>query len=182
MDTSGGWAIWFTGLPGSGKTTLARAVQQSLQEHDISTVLLDSDEIRRLLHADKGYSSEDRNRFYQDLADLAMWLVRAGAHVLIAATANLRCYRQNARAQIAPRFAEVWVRCSIEVCRARDPKGLYKRAEAGQIQGFPGVDAPYEEPEAPEVIVDTDRQSLRETVKTVIDTLHLIEHHETSLA
>jgi adenylyl-sulfate kinase len=168
MDTTGGWAIWFTGLPGAGKTTLARAVRGALQERGISTVLLDSDELRRVMSATAMYGPDERDRFYTQLVDLAVWLVGAGECVLIAATGSRRWYREAARTQLGARFAEVWVRCPVEVCRARDPKGLYGRVAAGVIQGLPGADVPYEEPEAPEVIVDTDRQTLEQAAEIVL--------------
>ncbi len=175
MSTTDGWAIWFTGLPASGKTTPARAVRLALQENDISTILLDSDELRRLMLADTKFAPAERDWFYNRLVELAVWLVRSGEHVLIAATGSQRCYREAARAQLGPRFAEVWVRCPLEVCRARDPKGLYGQADAGMIHGLPGVDAPYEAPEAPEVIVDTDRQTLDEAAALVLARLPMLD-------
>jgi adenylylsulfate kinase len=101
------------------------------------------------MRADAQYAPAERDWFYNRLVELAVWLVRAGEHVLIAATASRRNYRDVARTQLGPRFAEVWVRCPVEVCRVRDPKGLYGRAAAGMIHGLPGVDVPYEAPEAP---------------------------------
>jgi adenylyl-sulfate kinase len=175
MDTTGGWVTWFTGLPGSGKTTLARAVRRALQEHEISTILIDSDELRRLMTADTTYAPAERDRLYNRLVELAVWLARSGEHVLIAATGSQRCYREAARTQLGPRFAQVWVRCLLAVCGARDPKGLYGRAAAGLIHGLPGVDAPYEAPDAPEVIVDTDRQTLDQAAEIVLASLPLFE-------
>jgi adenylyl-sulfate kinase len=175
MDTTCGWAIWFTGLPGAGKTTLARAVRRALQERGISTALLDSDELRRLMIADATYAPAERDWFYTRLVDLAVWLVNSGEHVLIAATGSRRCYRDAARAQLGPRFAEVWARCPLEVCCDRDPKGLYSRAAAGVIHGLPGVDVPYEAPVAPEVLVDTDHQTLEEAAEAVLAGLALVE-------
>jgi adenylylsulfate kinase len=174
MSTTDGWAIWFTGLPASGKTTLARTVQHALQERHISTILLDSDELRRLMRADTKFAPTERDWFYNRLVEQAVRLVQAGEHVLIAATGSQCRYREAARAQLGVRFAEVWVRCPVEVCRARDPKGLYGRADAGMIHGLPGVDAPYEAPEAPEVIVDTDRQTLDEAVALVLASLPML--------
>jgi adenylyl-sulfate kinase len=174
MSTTDGWAIWFTGLPASGKTALARTVQYALQERHISTTLLDSDELRRLMRADTKFAPVERDWFYNRLIERAVWLAQAGEHVLIAATGSQRRYRAAARAQLGPRFAEVWVRCPLEVCRARDPKGLYGRADTGSLQGLPGVDAPYEAPEAPEVIVDTDRQTLGEAAKLVLTSLPML--------
>jgi len=168
MERSQGWAIWFTGLPASGKSTLAQAVRRALQARDISTVLLDSDELRRLITPQATYDPAERDWFYAQLVKLADVLVRSGERVLIAATGSRRCYREAARAQLGARFAEVWVRCPLAVCRARDPKGLYLQAVARELRGLPGVDALYEAPEAPEVVVDTERQSPEEAAAIVL--------------
>jgi adenylyl-sulfate kinase len=175
MDKSDGWAIWFTGLPASGKTTLARAVRCALQEQGISTILLDSDELRRLMTPHATYAPAERDWFYNRLVELATWLVRSGEHVLIAATGSRRCYRDAARAQLGPRFAEVWLRCPVDVCRARDQKGLYGRAAAGAIRGLPGADVPYEAPDKPEVVIDTAQQTPEAAAETVLASLPFLE-------
>jgi adenylylsulfate kinase len=106
MNMSSGWAIWFTGLPASGKTTLARAVRRTLQERGISTILLDSDELRRLITPNATYTPAECDWFYNRLVELTVWLVRSGEHVLIAATGSRRCYRREARRRLGVRFAE----------------------------------------------------------------------------
>ena len=153
-----GFAIWLTGLPSSGKTTLAHALSDVLLEQGVRVQVLDSDELRRRLTPNPTYSPEERDWFYDVITFLAELLTDNGVNVLIAATASRRAYRQAARARIG-RFAEVYVHCSPEVCRMRDPKGLWKRAGKGQITGLPGLGTAYEPPESPEVRVDTVRLS-----------------------
>ena len=175
MDTSQGWAIWLTGLPGSGKTTLARALRRALQERGISSILLDSDELRRLITPNATYAPAERDWFYNRLVELATWLARSGEHVLIAATGSQRCYRTAARTRLGVRFAEVWVRCPVDICRTRDGKGLYGRAAMGLIHNLPGSDAPYEAPEEPEVVVDTDQLTPEEAAELVLASLAFVE-------
>jgi adenylylsulfate kinase len=153
-----GFAIWLTGLPSSGKTTLAQALSRLLHERGIAVQILDSDDLRRRLTPNPTYSADDRDWFYDTIAFLAELLTANGVNVLIAATASRQAYRQAAREQIG-RFAEVHVECPPEVCRIRDPKGLWERADKGEIANLPGAGMPYEAPDAPEVRVDTARHS-----------------------
>ncbi len=168
-----GWALWLTGLPASGKTTLARTLRRMLAAYEVECVILDSDEVRQVLTPNPTYSSEERDRFYRGLVDLAHLLTDYGVNVIIAATGSWRAYREAARKQLHP-FAEVYVRCPIEVCRQRDPKGLYARADAGEITNLPGVGVPYEEPENPAVIVDTDVLTPEEAARRVIAAVPMI--------
>jgi adenylylsulfate kinase len=153
-DTRPGFAIWLTGLPSSGKTTVAHALSCLLSERRIAVQILDSDELRRRLTPNPTYSAEERDWFYDIVTFLAELLTTNGVNVLIAATASRRAYRRAARDRIA-RFAEVHVECVPEVCRARDPKGLWERAARGEITNLPGADTLYEAPDAPEARVDT---------------------------
>jgi adenylylsulfate kinase len=164
---SPGWALWLTGLPASGKTTLARQLHSRLAGLGVSTVVLDSDELRPVLTPRPTYSPEERNAFYHEVAALARLLTRDGINVIIAATAPHRAHRQAARVMI-PRFAEVWVRCPQELCRQRDPKGLYAGADAGKFTNLPGVGDPYEVPEAAEVVVDTVDLSAAEAASHIL--------------
>ena len=145
-----GVVLWFTGLPQSGKSTLALRVRDKLA--DRSCVALDSDAVRAAIGAD-GYGAADRDAFYRMLGGIAGLLAEQGHVVLVAATAPLRAHRDHAR-RGAPHFAEIWVRTPRELCEARDTKGLYARARAGDAPELPGVGAPYEPPVAPEVIAD----------------------------
>jgi len=150
------FAVWLTGLPASGKSTVARAAQAMLADRGIRVAVLESDDLRRLFTPNPRYDAPERDRFYGALADLARRLAGNGVPVLVAATANLRAYRDRARAGI-PRFLEVFVDCPLPVCRARDPKGIYRRAASGTAPNVPGVSAPYEPPLRPEVVVNGER-------------------------
>ncbi len=167
MAPTHGWAIWLTGLPAAGKTTLAHALRHRLNKLGVTAALLDSDELRPILAPGAAYSQAERDEFYLRLVRLAALLTRDGVNVMIAATGNLRAYRDCAAKALAP-FAEIWVRCSIERCRERDPKGLYAAAAAGAISDLPGVHVAYEPPLAPAVTVDTDRQSVAEAVEAIL--------------
>ncbi|HWO20988.1 MAG TPA: adenylyl-sulfate kinase [Kofleriaceae bacterium] len=151
MSASPGIVVWLTGLPQSGKSTLARRVQDRLAPRR-ACVLLDSDEVRAAIGAG-GYGAGDRDAFYGLLASLAGLLARQGHAVLVAATAPRRGYRAAARAA-APRFVEVWVTTPLAACEARDTKGLYASARRGEAPELPGLGAAYEPPEAPEVVAD----------------------------
>jgi adenylylsulfate kinase len=165
--TRPGFAIWLTGLPSSGKTTLALALGDLLAEQGVAVQILDSDELRTRLTPNPQYSPEERDWFYAMITFLTELLVKNGVNVLIAATAPRRAYREQARNHIE-RFAEVYVYCSIEVCRDRDPKGLWKQAQTGKITSLPGMDTPYEPPDAPEVHVDTVRLSKEEAARHIL--------------
>lgn len=175
MTRQRGWTIWLTGLPASGKTTLARVLQAVLLQHGLPVVVLDSDLLRPVLAPEAGFADADRAAFYARLVELAALLNADSVNVLIAATANRRAFRQQARQRLQL-FAEVWVRCALDVCRARDPKGLYRRAQAGLIQHLPGVDEPYESPVAPEVIVDTDRQTPEQAAHAMLAGVPWLRH------
>lgn len=178
MDKQPGWGLWLTGLPASGKTTVARALKDKLSERGVSAVLLDSDEVQRMLVPNAAYASADREQFYVRLAGFAAWLARAGEHVIIAATGSRRSYRAAARSQIE-QFAEVWVSCPAEICRARDPKELYAHVAAGTTTSLPGSDAAYEPPEAAEAIVDTSRQTPEQAVEIVLMSIPFLREKAT---
>lgn len=144
---SAGVVVWFTGLPGSGKTTLATRVREIVP----AAILLDSDELRTALGF-ATYDAAGRDAFYRALGGLAALLAHQGFTVLVAATAPLRRHRDDARA-IAPRFVEVAVATPLDICEQRDPKGLYRRARSGEATALPGVGADYEPPLAPELEV-----------------------------
>lgn len=165
--THPGFAIWLTGLPSSGKTTLAHALSDLLAERDVSVQVLDSDELRTRLTPNPQYSPEERDWFYDMVIFLTELLVKNGVNVLIAATAARRAYRERARSRI-DRFAEVYVDCPLEVCQERDRKGLWKQARQGEIAAFPGIGTPYEPPESPDVHVDTVRLSKDDAVQHIL--------------
>lgn len=153
MTSGRSFGIWITGLPASGKSTIARALVAALAERGVRPVVLESDALREILTPQPSYRPEERDRFYEMLAGIGAVITRSGVPVIIDATANLRRYRDRARAMI-PRFAEVYVACSLDTCRQRDPKGIYARAKSGGAETVPGLQTPYEPPLFPEVTID----------------------------
>jgi len=147
--TEPGIVVWLTGLPASGKSTLAERVRARLHR---PAVVLDSDVMRNVFEAES-YAEVDRDRFYRVLAKLAATLADQGLVVLVPATAQLASYRARAR-ELAPKFVEVWVRTPAAECARRDTKGLYARARAGELPTFPGIGSTYEPPAHPEVIAE----------------------------
>ena len=162
-----GLVVWFTGLPQSGKSTLARRVRDRLAPR--SCVLLDSDDVRAAI-GDTNYNTADRDAFYRMLSGLSSLLARDGHTVLVAATAPRRAHRAAARSA-APAFAEVWVRTSLADCEARDQKGLYARARQGSAPDLPGMGATYEPPDSPELTADGghDDAALASIVRLIED-------------
>jgi len=156
MISPEGFALWITGLPSSGKSAIAREVRALLAGEGVRAVVLESDEMRTILTPAATYEPEERQRFYHQLTALGELLTRQGCAVIFDATANRRAFRDQARSCIG-RFMEVFVRCPLEVCRERDPKGIYARAAAGQASTVPGLQEEYESPLSPEVIVDCRR-------------------------
>jgi adenylylsulfate kinase len=151
-----GFALWFTGLPASGKSSVANRTAELLEGHGLRVHVLDSDDLRRVLTPSPTYDEEERRWFYAVMAYIGALLADHGVNVLFAATAHRQAYRNRARNRI-DRFAEVHVKCSLETCRRRDPEGLYARAAQGRIDNLPGVQSPYEAPQEPDLVVDTER-------------------------
>jgi bifunctional enzyme CysN/CysC len=162
-----GLTIWFTGLSSAGKTTLSKAVYERLWARGHQVELLDGDEVRRHLSKDLGFSREDRDENIRRIAFVAELLTRNGVIVLVSAISPYRAAREEARGRIGT-FVEVFVNAPLAVCEQRDSKGLYKKARAGEIARFTGIDDPYEPPLAPEVQCDTDRETEAESVAKVI--------------
>lgn len=148
-----GFAVWITGLPASGKSSTARLLREILSKMGINCLILESDEMRKILTPNPTYTAAERDRFYNTLAMLGEMLTRNGINVIFDATANLRAYRDYARS-IIPRFIEVYISCPLEVCVERDPKGIYAMAVSGGADTVPGLQAGYEPPASPEVTID----------------------------
>ncbi len=165
------FAIWITGLPASGKSTLAKAVMASLEDRGIDVAVLESDELRKVLTPEPRYDEKEREQFYAQLNYIGALLVGHGVPVIFDATANRRAWRDQARRNIA-RFIEVYVESPIEVCIARDPKGIYREAREGQAFTVPGLQAEYEPPTNPDVIVAGDRESPDRAAARVIARLN----------
>ncbi|MHA1210779.1 MAG: adenylyl-sulfate kinase, partial [Candidatus Freyarchaeota archaeon] len=152
-----GFGVWLTGLPASGKTTIARALEKALRRRGLRVEVLDGDEVRRNLSPDLGFTRKDRETHARRVAYVAKLLVRNGVAVIVGLISPYRNFREHARKQIG-NFVEVWVKCPLEECMRRDPKGLYERALRGEISDLTGIQDPYEEPLNPEVTVDTTRR------------------------
>lgn len=167
-----GAALWLTGLSGSGKSTVAHRVERLLIERGVHAFVLDGDNIRHGLNADLGFSPEDRKENIRRIAQVARLFVESGAVVLTAFVSPYRADRDAARALLPEgRFIEVFIDTPIEVCEARDPKGLYRKARAGEITNLTGIGAPYEPPLAPELRVDTSAHDLDTAAGIIIDYL-----------
>ena len=169
-DREPAFAVWLTGLPASGKSTVARALAAELAGKGIRAAVLESDAVRREISPNATYGEAERDAFYATLAYLARVLVLHGVPVIVDATANRRTYRDRARAAI-PQFLETHVRCPLAVCRARDPKGIYRRGAEGAAQNVPGVSAPYEPPLLPEVVVDGERDDPAVAASRIVSAL-----------
>jgi adenylylsulfate kinase len=161
------FAVWLTGLSGSGKSAIARELVARLHARGVDAAVLESDVLRTQLTPFASYSSQERDFFYAALAQLGTYVAGQDRPVVFDATANRRAYRDAARAQIA-RFAEVFVDTPLEVCAARDPKGLYRAARAGKSATLPGAQAAYEPPLAPEIVVHGDRGTPGESAGVIV--------------
>ncbi len=164
--------LWFTGLSGSGKSTLAHALEEELHQRGCRTYVFDGDNVRHGLCRDLGFTVEDRTENIRRIGEMAKLFVDAGVIALTAFISPIREDRDRARG-LFPHgdFLEVYVKCSLEKCEARDVKGLYKRARAGEIPEFTGISSPYEPPVNPEIVVDTELDTLQESVEQMIKAL-----------
>jgi adenylyl-sulfate kinase len=170
-----GFTLWFTGLPCSGKSTLARRVEEILLERGMNVEVLDGDEVREHLSKGLGFSKEDRDTNIRRIGYVAKLLARNGVVAVGAAISPYKEIRNEVRGW-HERFVEVYVKAPVDVLKERDVKGMYKKALAGQIKHFTGVDDPYEAPENPEVVVETDKESVEESVSKIVRTLELMSY------
>lgn len=161
--------LWFTGLSGSGKSTVANVVSRKLFEAEKNTYVLDGDNVRHGLNKDLGFSDEDRTENIRRIGEVAKLFVDAGHIVSTAFISPFQADRDQVRGLLEDgEFMEVFVKASLAVCEERDPKGLYKKARSGEIPEFTGITSPYEEPAAPELVVDTENNSIEEAADLVI--------------
>ncbi len=163
------FAVWITGLPASGKSTVTRALVRELASRGADVAVLESDALRQVLTPHATYSEEERQSFYRSMAYIGSLLVSHGVPVIFDATANRRAYRAAAGEAIE-RFIEVYVDCPLEVCVARDPKGIYRKALSGQASTVPGLQSSYERPEHPDVLVSGSGDG-PEAARTLLRTL-----------
>lgn len=165
-----GFTLWFTGLSGSGKSTISERVALRLQRKGLKVEILDGDIVRTHLSKGLGFSREDRDENIKRVGFVCQLLTRNGVIAVASVISPYREARDYNRKQIK-NFVEVYTRCPVEVCAQRDVKGLYQKAAAGEIKGFTGVDDPYEPPNHPEVVCHTDTESVEESVERVIHKL-----------
>ena len=161
--------IWFTGLSGSGKSTVSAALEKALFEQQVQTYRLDGDNIRHGLNNNLGFSPEDRTENIRRIGEVGKLMVDAGVLTTTAFISPYAADRNVVRDTLAQgEFIEVYTKCSLEGCESRDPKGLYKKARAGEIQGFTGINATYEAPTNPEIEIDTEALSVDEAVAKIV--------------
>lgn len=170
MMEHSGLTIWFTGLPGSGKSTIANLAAEKLKARGYKVERLDGDIVRKSLTRDLGFSKDDRNKNIERVTFVAKLLTRNGVIVLSSFVSPYRAARENARKEIGL-FFEVYVKCSIEECMRRDVKGMYKKAVAGEIKEFTGISDPYEEPKSAELILESDKLTPQESAEKVLNIL-----------
>lgn len=162
-----GGVLWFTGMPASGKSTLALRLEQRLCREGIMAYVLDGDNIRGGLSADLGFSPPDRSENLRRVAEVAKLLADAGFVCIAAFISPLRSDRDQARAINGADFQEIYIKASLPACEARDPKGLYRKARAGLLAEFTGVSAPYEPPSSPDLVIDTERGEIETCVEQI---------------
>ena len=164
--------IWFTGLSGSGKSTLAHSVEEALHKLSCRTFVLDGDNVRHGLSSNLTFSDADRKENIRRIGEVAKLMMESGVITMTAFISPFREDRDLVRKLLSQDdFIEVYCKASLEVCESRDVKGLYKRARAGEIKNYTGIDSPYEAPNNPELIIDTEHESLKESVSKVIEFL-----------
>lgn len=165
-----GFTLWFTGLPCSGKTALANTVADELRKKGMKVERLDGDIVRKSLTRDLGFSEEDRNMNIERVTFVAKLLTRNGVAVLASFVSPYNKIREYSRNEIGD-YILVYVKCSLEECEKRDTKGMYAKARAGEIKNFTGIDHPFEEPNSADIIVETDKQSIKESKDIILKAL-----------
>lgn len=168
--------LWFTGLSGSGKSTISVELEKALYVMDIRTFRLDGDNIRHGLNSDLGFTEKDRKENIRRIGEVSKLMVGAGLLTLTAFISPFKNDRDAVRSLMEDgEFIEIYVHASVEACENRDPKGLYKKARNGKIKGFTGIDSPYEAPDSPELFINTETLTIDESVEQIL--AYLKEHH-----
>jgi bifunctional enzyme CysN/CysC len=169
-----GGILWFSGLSGSGKSTIAKQVQKRLFDKGYQVVCLDGDNVRKGLNRDLGFAPEDRKENIRRVSEVAALFAQAGMIVITSFISPYREDRRNARAVAPDCFHSIYIKASLEACETRDTKGLYKQAREGKLADFTGISAPYEEPQNPDLVIDTEKVSTDDGVNML---LRYVEHH-----
>lgn len=177
LNKHGSCALWLTGLSGSGKSTIAFALEKELYRHHINSYVLDGDNIRHGLNRDLGFSEEDRAENIRRIGEVSKLFVDAGIFVIAAFISPSKYDRATVRELFHPDdFIEIYIKCSLEECERRDPKGLYRRARDGSIPNFTGISAPYDVPVNPSLTIDTEQLTVEQSVQAVLHYLKLGNH------
>ena len=164
--------LWFTGLSGSGKSTLAHVLEEKLFNEGCITYVLDGDNVRHGLNSNLGFSDSDRKENVRRIGEVSKLMLEAGIIVMAAFISPFRADREDVRKLVSKGdFIEIYCKASLEICEKRDVKGLYKKARAGEIKNYTGIDSPYEAPENPELMLDTDNETLNESVSKIYNFL-----------
>ncbi|MVO98217.1 adenylyl-sulfate kinase [Paenibacillus lutrae] len=172
MNGHKGKVLWFTGLSGSGKSTLAAETERELFRRGIRCVVLDGDQLRSGINRDLGFTDEDRNENLRRAAEIAALFLSVGFIVLVPMISPLAETRSTIRQRFGPgEYSEVYVKCSLETCEQRDPKGLYRKARSGLIKQFTGIDSLYEPPMEAELTVDTENEPAEQCVRLLVDSI-----------
>jgi adenylylsulfate kinase len=166
-----GILLWFTGLSGSGKSTIATALEKKLHEMGKLTYLLDGDNVRHGLNGDLGFTEEDRKENLRRIKEVAKLFVDAGIITIASFISPYKSDREEIKKDLGSQYVEVYINCSLDVCETRDPKGLYKKVRSGEIKNFTGIDSPYEVPEQPHIELQSDKSTLDESVQTIVEYL-----------
>lgn len=165
-----GYTIWFTGLSSSGKTTIANALVKKLHANNIPVILLDGDIVRKTLSRDLGYTKDERDKHITRVADVCHLITSNGVlniACVVSPTKKIRSYARN----LIKNFVEVYIKCPISVCEKRDAKGYYKKVKSGEIKDFVGINIKYEEPKSPEIILDTEKETIEESTDKLYEYL-----------
>ncbi len=172
LNHHGSAVLWFTGLSGSGKSTIAHNLESALYEREVRTYVLDGDNVRTGLNKGLTFSPEDRKENIRRIGEVSKLFMDCGIFLLTAFISPYREDRQFVRSLVeSGEFIEIYVKCPVEVCEKRDVKGLYKKARDGEIKNFTGISAPYEEPESAEILIDSDAMTLEKSVEVIIEYL-----------
>ena len=174
MKRSQGFTVWLTGLPGAGKSTLAKLLDDHLRQLGLPVALLDGDDVRKSLSKGLGFTREDREENIRRIAYVAKLISGVGGVTIVAAIAPYAQSRKEARGEIE-NFIEVFVKCPLQICMERDPKGLYAKAQRGEISHFTGISDPYEEPKNPEIIIETDTEQPEESLMKILSQLETLQ-------
>jgi adenylylsulfate kinase len=166
----GAFAVWITGLPSSGKSTITAALATKLRSRDVHFTILESDALRKVLPTPSTFDERDREYFYGSLAFIGQVLTQHGISAIFDATANRRTYRDRAR-QLISRFVEVFVDCPLDVCMQRDPKGIYRMAREGIASHVPGLQTPYEPPEKPDLVIRGEETTPEDAARLIVELL-----------